>query len=138
MPQRTDQRRGVDQTAESNSGVRSQAATVFSMQFFLLSVLALAVGVLAGRAIIPVLGGLAGIFATAFILGATTDTPRRLELGAAGAIAVGLAVFFDYLVLSLVGLGVPLVAAGALLGFIVGGAGGHFGRDLRDGMTREL
>jgi hypothetical protein len=84
------------------------------------------------------LAGLLGVFVAGFGFGALGSRQRYVTLAVAGAAAVGLATMLDFLVLSLVGVGLPLVAVGAAAGGLAAALGHYFGRDLRDGLTREV
>jgi len=82
---------------------------------------------------------LAGVFVGTFALGLLRGRRAYLESATAGA-TVGLAAALSqFLFVSVVGgFGVPLSAAGAGAGLLAGLVGHYFGRDLRDGLTREL
>ncbi|WP_302081874.1 hypothetical protein [Salinibaculum rarum] len=85
-----------------------------------------------------IVGNLVGIFVAAFAYGTVTSTQRYVELTlAGGALGAGLTLLGN-LALSLLGAGVPLVAVGFAAGALAGGLGHYFGRDLRDGLTRDL
>lgn len=84
------------------------------------------------------LGGLVGVGVAAFWYGLAG---RRVyaEVATAGALAAGLAALLDYLVLALAaGLGTPIVVVGGAAGAGAGVLGHYLGRDLRDGLTREV
>lgn len=84
------------------------------------------------------IAGLLGVAVAGFGLGVAGERSRYLELAASGALVAGVATFVDFLALSVFGVGLPLVAVGAVAG-AVAAAGGHYaGRDVRDGLTREL
>ena len=132
-----------DATADSESvgtRVRSRAASVLSPRALGLSlVVALASALVVGNFLpFGVVGNLVGIFAAAFAYGAATSTRRYLELSLAGGVLGGALTLFGNLALSLLGPGVPLVAVGFVAGATAGGLGHYFGRDLRDGLTRDL
>jgi hypothetical protein len=85
------------------------------------------------------LGSLAGMFAGAFALGVASGESRYLELAFAGATAAGLAAFLSSIRLSLIaGVGLPIAAFGAVSGLLAVILGHYFGRDLRDGLTRDV
>ena len=157
MGQRTDQytrsrsddaeRTGdVSRTADAGRAgqrsLRERAARVFSPKFFLLALVAFGVVFVAGNAavpFVPVVGGLAGIAALAFVLGLVASSRRYLEVAAAGAVAAGLATWLSNLFLSVIGnVGVPIALVGAGGGVLAALVGYYFGRDLRDGLTREI
>ncbi|WP_336364231.1 hypothetical protein [Halalkalicoccus salilacus] len=124
--------------ADAESGVRERAGTLFSPARFLLALALSAVGLLAGSALIPIAGGFVGVLVGTFVVGLTSERRPLAETGVAGAAVVGVSTLFDYLVWTLVGVGLPIVAVGAAVGLAVGALGGYLGSDLRDGLTREL
>lgn len=83
-------------------------------------------------------GDLLGIVAGTFLSGVATSRRHYVESGLAGLVAGGTATLLGNLALSLVGVGLPLVAVGAAAGGLAGLVGHYFGRDLRDGLTRDL
>lgn len=137
---------GTDQgTRRSRTGgVRSRLARastrVFSLRAFLAALGLSLVGALVGGAIPLVggLGGIAGVFVAGFVLGVLAGERRYLESVIAGAVVAGIGTFLDFLVVSVVGIGVPIVAIGAGSGAIAAVVGHYFGRDLRAGLAREL
>lgn len=138
----------ADETT-SSGGLRSRvaggASRAFSLRGFVVALAAVAVGMFAGGSIpllssIPVVGGLAGlvgVFAATFVLGAV-GASRYREVGVAGGVVAGVSTFTDFLLLSFLGVGLLLVAAGAAFGAGVAVAGLYFGRDLRTGLTQDL
>ena len=96
---------------------------------------------LVGGALLPLgdVGSVLGIFVGAFLLGVVSGKQRYLELVASGAVAAAISVVLGQLFLSAVAnLAVPLAAVGAGGGAAAALLGHYFGRDLRDGMTREV
>ena len=140
------ERRAGDRTADGGRAggrsLRERAARVFSPKFFLLALLAFGAVYVAGNAVVPfvpVVGGLAGIAAAAFVLGLVASTRRYLETATAGAVAAGLGTLLGNLLLSVVGnVGTTIALAGAGGGVLAALVGYYFGRDLRDGLTREI
>jgi hypothetical protein len=124
--------------ADSDPGVRERAGTLFSPARFLLALVLSAVGLFAGGATIPIAGGLLGVLLGTFLVGLVSERRPVSETAVAGATVVGISTLFDYLVWTLVGVGLPIVAVGAAVGLAVGALGGYLGSDLRDGLTREL
>lgn len=120
--------------------LRSPLSGLFSLQAFLvILVLSLTAMLLVGT-VLP-LGGIAGLLGIAlvgFAFGVAREEGRYLEILLAGAIASGVGSFLDYLVLTLAGIGVPLVALGTAAGAFAGAIGHYFGRDLRNGLTRDV
>jgi hypothetical protein len=83
--------------------------------------------------------GLLGVFAGAFALGVASGEQRYLELVVSGAAAAGLSMVVGSLTLAaLAGLAVPLAAFGASGGVLAALLGHYFGRDLRDGLMRDV
>jgi alkylation response protein AidB-like acyl-CoA dehydrogenase len=132
--------RSAVESAGLGSRVRSRLGSVLSPRAFGYSLLFALVGALALGAVLPlgIVGNLVGVFVAAFAYGTATTTRRYLELGLSGGILGGVLTLFGNLTLSLLGPGVPLVAVGFLAGAVAGGLGHYFGRDLRDGLTRDL
>lgn len=126
------------------SGLRGRLAAsanrLFSPRAFLLALVLCGVGLFAASAAVPLpLSGLVGIFAATFAFGLVSSAPRYAEAAAAaGAVAAG-SVLVDFLVWTVFGgLGLPIVAVGGALGAASGALGTYFGRDLRDGLTRDV
>lgn len=140
----TDHEVGLDGTEtevsgpDSGTSLRERAGTLFSPTRFLLALVLSAVGLFAGSATIPLVGGVLGILFGTFIVGLLSDGGTLAETGTAGATVLGASMLFDYLVWTLAGVGVPIVAVGAVVGLGVGALGGYLGADLRDGLTRGL
>ena len=127
---------GLDAAAErgdETGGVRRW----FSPRFFLLSAVLLAVA-LVGGSTIPVFGRPLGLFVVAFALGLVSDKRRYAEVGLAGVAVGGVGSLLRNAVLTLTGVGLPLVAVSAVVGGLATLAGVYFGRDLRDGLTRDI
>lgn len=127
---------------ERSSGLRDRLRPGVSLRSFLFAlVLTVAGTALVGA--IPFLpqsvAALSGVFLGAFALGLLRGRRAYLESAVAGA-AVGLAAALSqFLFVSVVGgFGIPLAAVGGGAGLLVGVIGHYFGRDLRDGLTREL
>jgi energy-converting hydrogenase Eha subunit C len=132
------------ETATASESVRSRLRSpfggVFSLSQFLLT-LVLTVGamVLAGTVLpIPGISGLVGIGLVGAVFGLASESSRYLELAVAGATASGVGTLLNYFVLTALGIGVPVVAVGAAAGVVAGVLGHYLGRDLRDGLTRDL
>lgn len=84
------------------------------------------------------LGNLLGVALGAFLYGVVAGARHYTETALAGTAVGGALALFGNLALSLTGVGVPLVAVGAIGGGLAGLVGHYFGRDLRDGLTREI
>jgi len=83
--------------------------------------------------------GLFGVFAGAFALGLATGRSRYVELLVAGALSGGLGFLFGNLLLKIgSGLAGSMAVFGAGTGAVVALLGHYFGRDLRDGLTKDI
>lgn len=131
-----DPARPTEDTAESQSRLDSLVSPTAVLLAVVLSIVGT---VLVGS--VPLLGfagELLGVAIAGFCYGLVTDTRRYLELALAGALVGGGTSLVSNLVLTLLGAGIPLVAVGVLGGAAAGVVGHYFGRDLRDGLTREI
>ena len=128
----------------ASEGIRARAAeragTVFAPRTFLAALLVTAGALVATSTLVPLPGaGFAGVFAAAFLFGLVLEERRYAETALAGALAAGGSAFLDFAVVALVGgIGLPLVAVAGGAGAVVAAAGTYFGRDLRDGLTRDI
>jgi len=124
-------------------GRPSLGISVPSLRSFLLAAVVVVGGMFAGSAV-PFIGsvtGLLGLFLGAFLLGAASGTRRYVPVAVAGAGAAVVATMMQgVLTLTAVeSLGLaPTAALGATTGILVAVVGHYFGRDLRDGLTREV
>jgi hypothetical protein len=139
----TGERRGGGRFA----GARRRLGNVFSPRAFLAALLLTTGGLVAGQAIpilgqLPVVGqfvGFLGVFLGGFVLGLVAKHRRYLETGVAGAVAAGLAFVVNALLFTFAtDLGVQFAAVGATFGAVAALLGHYFGRDLRDGLTRDV
>jgi len=105
---------------------------------FLVSAVLLTVGLVGGGATIPFFGRAIGMFAVAFAVGLASSERRYAEVGLAGIAVGGGVSLLRNALLTLAGVGVPLIAISAVVGGVAGILGVYFGRDLRDGLTREI
>ncbi len=133
----------VGATAESN-GLRSRASTrakaLFSPRSFLAALLLSVGGLFAASTLVPLPGaGLLGVFLATFLFGLVAEERRYAETALAGGIAAASSTLLDFAVVAFLGgFGVSLAVLAGVLGAVVGGVGAYFGRDLRDGLTREI
>ena len=129
-------------------GALSGIGPSFSLRSFLVILVASLAGVIAGGSI-PIVGSIGrflGLFAVAFAAGLVGSRSRYLEVGLAGAVAAGAAfllgtltsIFAPVAVQFLADYGVAIVGVGTGAGLLVALAGHYFGRDLRDGLTRDV
>jgi hypothetical protein len=133
-----------DAPSDDSAGVvgrlRSRLGGILSTRDLAVSLVFTLVGALAIGSVLPfgIVGNLVGIFVAAFAYGTAGGAHRYLELGLAGGALGGAFTLLGNVALSLLGPGVPLVAVGFVAGAVAGGLGHYFGRDLRDGLTRDL
>jgi hypothetical protein len=133
---------------QSSSRLRGRLGGLFSPRVFLVALLLSVVAVVAGGFVplVPFVGRLAGLFAVGFLVGVVGSERRYTEVGLAGALASGLgfvlstltAAFFPFAVRLLAEYGVAIAGVGAGVGALAALVGHYVGRDLRDGLTREL
>ena len=143
---------GSDREASTSGGrlrgLLPSAGPTFSLRSFLVVLAASLVGVIAGGSIplVGTIGRFLGLLAVAFAVGAIGSRSRYLEVGLAGAIASGTAfllstltsIFAPVAVQVLADYGVAIAGVGTGAGLLVALAGHYFGRDLRDGLTRDV
>lgn len=122
------------------SRLRSPVEGLFSLRAFLLLLATSVAGMILAGMVLPFgsIGGLVGIAAAAFGAGLASERSRYVEAATSGALASGISWLLGNLVLTAVGPGVPLVAVGVGFGVLAAILGHYFGRDLRDGLTRDL
>jgi len=121
---------------------------LFSPRSFLAVLLLSVAGLFVGSAvpIVGFLGQFVGLFAVAFGVGLVGSRRRYLEVGLAGAVAAGagfvlsvLTSIFPLFAADLLGeYGLAIAGVGVGAGLLVSVAGYYFGRDLRNGLTRDL
>jgi len=138
---------GIDDSVsqEEDSGgdksrLRKRAESVVSGRSLVIALVLMVVTTFLFGAIpfLGILGTFLGIAAAGFIYGLGTDTRRYVELALAGTIAGGGSVLLGNLVIALVGSGATIVAFGAVGGALAGAVGHYFGRDMRNGLTKDL
>ena len=114
---------------------------LFSPKAFLAFALLVGVGLIAGNTIIPFasIGGLVGVFALTFAAGLFTSKRRYLEVTLAGASAGGIANLLTTGMTFAIAVSVatPLLI-GAVVGLVASVVGYYFGRDLRQGLARDI
>jgi hypothetical protein len=130
-------------TDRADSGLTARATDratdVFAPRPFLLLLGAAAVGVFAVGNLIPLLPftGFLGLFLVMVAAGLASSTQRYVEAGVAGAITGAIGLFVGSVTLTVLTGGLPL-AVGGVVGALASLAGFYAGRDIRDGLTREL
>ncbi|RQG92243.1 DUF456 domain-containing protein [Natrarchaeobius chitinivorans] len=136
----------ADHTAEPDSGRLARlrpnrsAREYFSPKAFLAVLVLAGTGLFVGSAVLPLggLGRIVGLLAVTFLLGLLTSKRRYLETSVAGASAGAISMVFFSLPLLIVGSGRTGLAVGAALGLVVSVFGYYFGRDLRNGLVRDI
>ncbi|MFC4436581.1 MULTISPECIES: DUF456 domain-containing protein [Natrialbaceae] len=109
----------------------------FSPKAFLALVLVVGAGLLAGGMAIPLAGRIVGMFAAAFAVGLVTSKRRYLEMTAAGASVGGVTALLASPI-AVAGSGQAVLAVGVSAGLAACVGGYYFGRDLRDGLFRDV
>jgi len=137
--------REEERSSEDDDGALARlgagAGRVFSPKAFLFALVTVAVATAVAGTLIPLgtVGGLLGTALGAFGYGVVASRPRYVETAAAGGAVLGVGTLADYLVITAVsGIGLALPLAGAAIGLVVALLGHYFGRDLRDGLTRDI
>lgn len=134
------QEQSTNDSARLRAQLASRSKRLVSPRAFL-GALALAVGGLfAANTLIPLPGaGVAGVFLATFLFGLVVEERRYAETAAAGGVAVGISTIFDFALLAILGgFGISLAVVGGAVGTAIGALGTYFGRDLRDGLTRDI
>jgi hypothetical protein len=123
------------------SGIRSRLGRLFSPRGFLLRTGVLAAGLFAGG-FVPLLPGLIagilGLVVAGFAIGLVESNRSYLETGLAGLLVGGVAALLNHLVLTIAGIGAPIVMTGAIGGLVGAVLGLYLGRDLKAGLTKEI
>lgn len=140
MAERSDSPSAVARTGRIRERLAGTGSSVFSPRAFLIWLVVTAGGAFLGGSLplVGALGGLAGVLGGGFLLGLLAGDRRYVEAALAGAVAAGVGTVLDFLVLSVVGVGLPLVALGSGSGAIAAVLGQYFGRDLRAGLLCDL
>lgn len=139
---------GEDDASAGRPTGGSRLGRAFSPKSFAVVLCLSLAGLLVGGAIplVGFVGRFLGLFAVGFAVGLTASRRRYLEVGLAGALASGLAfvlstltaAFAPFAVDFLAKHGVAVAGMGAGAGLLASLAGHYFGRDLRDGLTRDV
>ncbi|MFP9190804.1 DUF456 domain-containing protein [Natronosalvus vescus] len=115
-------------------------SSYFSPKAFLVVLLTLAAGMVAGGVFLPLggIGRIVGIVVVAFVIGLLTTKRRYLELASAGAAVGVVGSLFDFALLLPTDAGQRVLAIGAGAGLLATVVSYYFGRDLRNGLSRDL
>lgn len=130
---------GVARTDSDEPGrLRGWLGSLFSARWFGTAAIASGVGILAAGAIPLPFTGYLGVLLAGGLIGLVSGDRHYLESAVAGGLLAGAGTVVDVLGLVLVGVGLPIVAVATILGAVCGLVGHYGGRDLRDGLTREI
>ncbi|SEA08521.1 hypothetical protein SAMN04488065_1756 [Haloplanus vescus] len=134
----------ADGASTSRFALGPRLRRLFSPRVFFLALCLSVVGVVAGGAIpiVGILGRFLGIALAGFVLAFLASGRRYAEAAAGGAVAAG----FGFVLGSLGAVTLPVVAdygvqiagVGITTGLVAALVGHYLGRDLRDGLTRDL
>lgn len=124
--------------ASSGIGSRLSPSRYFSPKSVLALVLATGAGMLAGGLVLPAVGRIAGMLAVAFAVGLLTGRRRYLEVILASASVGATAALVSRAIIAVAGSGRTVAAVGAATGVLACLIGYYFGRDLRDGLFRDI
>lgn len=126
---------------QSSSRLKDGAlSAVPSARGALIATVVSGVGMLAGG-LVPFIGGVTGLLGIGiggFLLG-MIDEGRYVDVAIGGGVTAAAALFLGRLTLSVAGgFAVPLALLGGVLGVLAAVVGLYFGRDLRNGVSREI
>lgn len=135
--------RTTRQTQEEPGWLRSRLGKHFSLPGFLAAIVLSTVGLLAVGAIplfgiLGIVANLLGVTVGTFVLGLASGEKRYVESGLGGGTVGLVAALLPHLPFGILGLGLVPLAIGLLGGAGAGVLGHYLGRDLRDGLTREI
>lgn len=140
--------RSEPSAGRANADPSGRAGGPFAPKPFLGILLASFVGAVLGGSvpIVGVFGRFLGLLAVGFGVGLLSDRRRYLEVGLAGALVSGLlmvlstlfSVFAPFALDLVARYGLAIAGAGAGAGLLAAVVGHYFGRDLREGLTREI
>lgn len=117
---------------------RLSPSRYFSPKSFLAIGLAVAAGTFVGSLVLPMFGGVGGMLAVAFGVGLLAARRRYLEVILAAAPIGAAAAVVNDPVIAVAGSGRAVLAVGAATGLVACLVGYYFGRDLRDGLFRDI
>ncbi|AEH36299.1 hypothetical protein [Halopiger xanaduensis] len=133
-----------DATASRQSSLRERLtpslspSQYFSPKEFLAMLLVVGAGLLVGWTVLPVAGRMIGMFATAFLVGLLASKRRYLELTAAGISVGAVSSLVTHAFFAVAGSAQAVLAVGATVGLVATLVGYYFGRDLRNGLARDI
>lgn len=127
-------------TSSTTNGIaaRLSPSRYFSPKSFLAIGLAVAAGTFVGSLVLPMFGGVGGMLAMAFGVGLLAARRRYLEVILAAAPIGAAAAVVNNPVVAVAGSGRAVLAVGAATGLVACLVGYYFGRDLRDGLFRDI
>lgn len=127
------------QQVSDDNGIRDRLSSPVSKRGLAIALVLSVVCMLAFGLVLP-LGQLLGLFVGGFVYGLATERRRYAELLFSGAVAGGTWAFVGKIGLAIVaGMNIlPLVLVGLVAGGGLALLGHYFGRDLRDGLTRDI
>ncbi|WP_174811732.1 DUF456 domain-containing protein [Salinadaptatus halalkaliphilus] len=114
------------------------AGEYFSPKAFFALFLVLGATVFAGGTVLPFAGGAIGLLVVAFLVGLVTSRRRYLEMIVAGTTAGGVVTVLTEPMLAVAGSMRTVLLVGAAVGLLATVLGYYFGRDLRDGLFRDI
>ena len=129
---------GTGQSSSESASSRLSISRYFAPKAFLALLGAIGVGLLAGDFLLPFGGRPVGMFAVAFLVGLLTSRRRYLETAIAGVSVGAVTAFLANPILSVAGSGTTVIAIGVAAGLAASVGGYYFGRDLRDGLSKEI
>ncbi|MDJ1431203.1 DUF456 domain-containing protein [Halostagnicola sp. A-GB9-2] len=110
----------------------------FSPKAYFALVMVIGAGLFAGNTVIPFAGRMISMFAAAFLIGLLTSKRRYLEMTAAGVSVGVVAAMFNFTLFAMLGSGQNLLAVGTTTGALACLGGYYFGRDLKNGLARDV
>ncbi len=130
----------ADSSQSRLGSLRTRLSSAFSLGGVGVALVFVILGMVAFSIIpfIGIIGTFLGVGAGAFVYGLLSGRPRYIEAALAGALAAGGSVLLSYLFVVFLGTGTTMFLIGLLGGALSGTVGHYFGRDLRDGLTRDV
>lgn len=127
-------------TSSTTDGIaaRLSPSRYFSPKSFLAIGLAVAAGMFVGSLVLPMFGGVGGMLAVAFGVGLLATRRRYLEVVLAAAPIGAVAAVVNNPVIAVAGSGRAVLAVGAATGLVACLVGYYLGRDLRNGLFRDI